>query len=88
MYKLTLTADDYSALEWIGHRYSHGDDLLSILNKCQYEWADGLACNKAYQIPEHLAWELQEKINADDLACIDPRSDLYRKLRAFADNII
>ena len=87
MYTLTLTHEDRTSLVWIGHRYSHGDDLLSILNKCDFDYGPGYK-EQTYKIPEHLAWELQEKINGDDLACIDPRSDLYRKLRAFADNIV
>lgn len=88
MYTLTLTHEDRTSLVWIGHRYSHGDDLLSILNKCDYDYVEGECDTKCYKIPEHLAWELQEKIESDNLACIDPRSDLYRKLRAFADKIV
>jgi hypothetical protein len=88
VYTLTLTHEDRTSLVWIGHRYSHGNDLLSILNKCDYDYAPDQCDVQVYKIPEHLAWELQEKINADDLACIDPRSDLYRKLRTFADSVI
>lgn len=87
VYKLTLTDEERTALVWIGYRYSHGADLLFLLNKCELPVQEGSGVQD-YEIPEHLAWEMQEKINQDDLACINPRSDLYRKLRSFADNIV
>lgn len=31
MYNLILSYDERKAIEWVGHRYAHGDDLWNLL---------------------------------------------------------
>ncbi len=60
MYTLTLTADERRAINWVGYRYSHGDDLHKLLNKCRQrpdvDWDE--RCDITFEIPEHIAWEI------------------------------
>lgn len=81
MYTLTLTRGEREALDWIGGRYRHGDELGTLL------WMDCTAnpldewdgdMDITFHIPEHVAWTISEIIDADSLACLGTR--LSRKL--------
>lgn len=84
MYQLTLTADERRAIDWVGNRYAHGNDLYSALCDCPCqtpEDADWDAdCDITYHVPEHVAWAIGEVIDADNLACFGDglREKLYR----------
>jgi hypothetical protein len=74
MYRLTLTRDDRSAMDWIGQRYSHGNALWSKLELSEgveisgSEWdQEGDRC---YVIPEGVAWDVAELMRQDDMTCI------------------
>ena len=88
-YTLTLTRDERRAIDWIDGRYRHGAELWALLCDCRWEpdeldWEDDGPI--AFQVPEHLAWELSDIIDADDLACFGP--ELCDKLRAFQGCIV
>lgn len=87
-YSLTLEYGDRMAIDWIGYRYSHGDDLRAILMKCEQdgetEWSDDAPIT--FRFPEHLAWTASEAIDGDNLACF--AESLVSKLRDFQDKII
>jgi hypothetical protein len=75
MYKLTLTAEHRQAIDWVGHRYSHGSELFRLLwaecqpegNEIDWESAEDIT----FELPEHIAWEVHELIERDDCACLD-----------------
>lgn len=60
MYTLTLTANERNAIDWVGGRYPHGDDLRKILWKSNSDEQWDSSGDVTYQIPEHLAWEIGE----------------------------
>lgn len=91
MYRLTLSREERKAIDWIGHRYFHGDNLYSLLISCRLipdfaAWDDDDLI--AFDIPEHIAWEIKFGIESEDsfLACFD--SSLKSKLIAFIDSIV
>lgn len=93
MYYLTLSKKDRDAIDWIGNRYSHGNDLFRALNNCQlhdevddagWNWDDEVSLT--FSIPESLAWEISDIIDSDDLACFS--SELRNKLYEFQANIV
>lgn len=40
MYSLTLTGEERDAFDWVGNRYSTGDDVADILKSCIPERED------------------------------------------------
>ena len=87
-YQLTLTHGERRAIDWIGHRYSHGDDLYELL--CDCEWGDDereidiLWDDKediTFRMPEHKAWEIADLLHNSLLDCFS--AELTRKLRDF-----
>jgi hypothetical protein len=91
-YKLTLTKSERDAIDWIGGRYAHGNDLRSILLGCETamsnlmgsEWDEDIEIE--FQIPEHRAWEIAEIIHVDSLACFSEK--LVNKLETFKKEIV
>lgn len=73
MYRLTLTKGERDAVDWVGGRYRHGTDLCRLLcGQCNREpaeadWDDDVEIT--FVIPEPAAWELNEIIEEDGLAC-------------------
>jgi hypothetical protein len=70
MYRLTLTADERRAIDWVGHRYSNGTDLYRLLfveSKVEPEDADWDAKGDlTFVVPEHVAWQIAENYRAED----------------------
>lgn len=93
MYKLTLTSADRKAIDWIGHRYFHGDNLFKLLCRCyplkddREKWGDDKA-DITFHVLEHVAWMIQDGLEKDGyrLACFSP--ELKAKLIRFCDEII
>lgn len=88
-YELTLTQVEREAIDWIGHRYTHGDELYQALCKAQWSPADadwGSATPITFQMPEHVAWQVREAIEGDDCTCLD--EPMAAKLWRFSDSII
>ena len=70
MYKLILTYDERKAIDFVGYRYPHGNDLFDIL------WSENVRLENAalindnwlykgdivFLIPEHIAWNIKELI--------------------------
>jgi len=60
MYQLTLTYSERQAIDFVGHRYSHGHELASLLAECTEElekWTE--KGDMTFNIPEHVAWGIQ-----------------------------
>jgi len=58
-YKLTLTHDERQAIDWVGNRYAHGDELGLLLREwTEAEWDD--EHDITFVLPEHVAWWIQD----------------------------
>lgn len=65
MYTLTLTKSERDAIDWVGYRYGHGDELRAILENAMRKINPDYDCDKweeridtTFQIPEYLAWDI------------------------------
>jgi hypothetical protein len=89
-YKLTLTETERDAFDWVGARYSNGDDMRRIF--CEYlpegmDWCQ--PGDITFDLPEHAAWQIKELSEKDDnlFPCFSP--DLVTKmLIQFLDKIV
>jgi hypothetical protein len=88
MYILTLTADERRAFDWVGDRYNSGKvaDLLLDCMPEDREWGDD--DDITLNIPEHVAWEIDELADAEDYswACFSP--SLAAKLNDLCQGIV
>jgi len=92
MYILTLSAADRAAIDWIGNRYAHGDDLFKLLwSECHHrpEYADwDYSGDISFEVPEHIAWAINE-IGEEGAYCWDCfADDLSTKLTEFCMNVV
>lgn len=82
MYHLFLTAKDVQTIDWIAGRYCWSEILYKRCSEGDNE------------IPEYIAWELNEAFEEDTkgghpyFPCLDHRSDLASKLFAFMEQIV
>jgi hypothetical protein len=89
MYTLTLTSADRKAIDWIGHRYRHGDELYSLLwSECEQspddqDWDSDQPIR--FDIPENVAWQIVEIIG-EGLDCFS--DDLRSRLWEFAAQVV
>jgi hypothetical protein len=85
---LTLTSDERRAFDWIGTRYNSGKvaDLLSDCLPEGREWSDD--GDITFEIPEHVAWEINELADAEGYswACFAP--SLTEKLNELCWGIV
>lgn len=87
-YELTLTKGERDAFDWVGGRYN-GGEVSRLLTGCMGpddEWSqDG---DITFDIPEHIAWKINELAEQEGYAwpCFAP--ELVRKLNAFCDSIV
>ena len=94
MYPLTLTKGERNAIDWIGCRYSHGDELCDALRAIKWShakgdehyWDDDGDMSFDFTGSEHIAWLIRDLIYRDNLACFAP--ELQEKLFNWADKVI
>jgi hypothetical protein len=85
---LTLTADERRAFDWVGDRYNSGK-VAALPMDCvpeNREWDDD--GDITFQIPEHVAWEIEELAEEEDYtwACFAPA--LSAKLNDFLRGMV
>lgn len=88
MYDLTLTADERQAFGWVGDRYNSGK-VADLLTDCLPEdWAWGDDGEITFEIPEHVAWQINDLAEEEDYswACFAP--DLTGKLNELCSGIV
>lgn len=89
MYELTLTKSERAAIDWIGNRYRHGDELYRLLWVESTQTPDDVDwdadCDVQFRIPENVAWTISEIIG-EGLDCFGP--ELVRKLQRLQDRIV
>ena len=101
MYKLTLTKSERDAIDWIGNRYSTGDDFYKLLSNCKqfiidpetgapdYDFDDwDCKWDITFEVPEHIAWSIRELFEDEDMLfpCFAP--EFVEKLVKFYDEIV
>jgi hypothetical protein len=88
MYTLTLTSDERQAFDWVGSRYNSGQvaDLLLNLIPDDREWGD--ETDIIFEIPEFIAWQINDLAEAEDYSwgCFAP--DLTEKLNELCWGIV
>ncbi len=90
-YKLTLTASERSAMDWVGGRYAHGNDLFKLLCGCQQtpedaDWDSDVDIE--FNVPEHVAWQIGEMGNECNYIWDCLSSDFAKKLTDFCMAIV
>ena len=96
MYKLMLTHSERQAIDWVGNRYGHGDDLFNILMGCEWKENDGddeevewdTDYDITFEIPENLAWEIREIAESGEYMWDCFSSKLSEKMTDFCLEII
>lgn len=89
MYRLTLTNGERAAIDWVGGRYRHGDELFGLLiSECEaipddVDWDAPETIT--FTIPEHVAWAIGDIVD-EGLDCF--ADELVAKLRRFRDGIV
>ena len=87
-YLLTLTRDERKAIDHVGHRYGHGNELYDALCECEWNCDWDSPDVLILDVPEFVAWTINE-IAEDcshnwDLFC----DKLAKKLDTFCDQIV
>jgi len=88
-YTLTLTAGERKAIDWMGNRYRHGDELYRLLwvestqTPDDADWDDPR--DMEFSIPEHIAWTVGEIV---DEGLANFSDELVEKFRALRDRIV
>lgn len=91
-YALTLTHEERKAIDWVGHRYAHGDELREILDACDTVSDDDCSWGGdeelTFVIPEHKAWDIQSIGEESNWRwdCFSP--GLVSKLNRFCAGVI
>jgi len=64
-YSLTLSLDERKAIDWIGNRYAHGQDLYEALmcsdtqmSPDDADWTSPV--DIIFTIPEYIAWQIND----------------------------
>ena len=97
-YTLTLTSEERKAFDWVGNRYSNGDDMSNLLTECDMsapdvdipsydvEWSG--AYTITFEIPEHVAWDIKDFAEGEDgfWPCFAP--ELADKMQTLVDSIV
>ncbi|MHC4300600.1 MAG: hypothetical protein ACYS7Y_25265 [Planctomycetota bacterium] len=92
-YTLTLTSAERKAIDWVGHRYAHGDDLSNVLLSCDWvcmeaedDW-DG-PHPLTFLISESDAWAIQQIADDEDHRWDCFARSLVGKMEAFLETIV
>lgn len=90
MYRLTLTRDERRAINWVGNRYTNGDELYTTLQDCETKPEDvdwDYDRDITFYIPEHTAWQISNAADQEDsrwpcfaIALADKMDDLCSQL--------
>jgi hypothetical protein len=63
MYRLVLTPDERAAIDFVGNRYAHGDELYSLLWGECFSYPETLCWDDCqdigFKIPEIVAWDIR-----------------------------
>jgi hypothetical protein len=89
-YELILSKSEREAIDWVGDRYATGDAFYKCLLKGRWMpdqmWGDEV--DLTFLIPEHIAWEIKELFEQEEMRFPCFASPFAAKLLNFADKII
>jgi len=89
-YTLTLTNEERRAIDWIGLRYPHGDELYSAL--CEAKWSCDTEWDTddsiTFNIPEHVAWRIADIAEEGEHRWDCFGSELVQKLERFLEGVV
>jgi hypothetical protein len=90
MYRLTLTATERQAFDWVGDRYYTGDAWYRLLwLECTLEDAEWDSDQDiTFAIPENIAWQLKELAEKEKYLWPCFSDELARKLQDFCNSIV
>lgn len=76
MYPLTLTHEERKVIDWIDYRYATGRPFWYLLIECDRSYVvdpivddtwDEFKGDITFQIPEHIAWQIKELFEQEEL---------------------
>lgn len=92
MYTLTLTLAERQAIDWVGNRYGHGDELYTLL------WHDCTASpddadwdspqDITFEVPEFVVWDIYNIGEECDFQWDCFSEDFCKKLNEFCEKIV
>lgn len=91
-YKLLLTHAERMAIDWVGHRYTNGNELYRLLwAPCEQAPADADWDDErdiTFHVPENVAWQVRDNAEQEDgyWPCFAP--SLASKMQRFVDAIV
>lgn len=95
MYTLTLTYAERKAIDWVGYRYEHGDNLRDLLEEAESKVNSDYDCDKweepidiTFHIPENLAWAINEIGEECEFRWDCFAEELAEKLNDFCNQIV
>ena len=90
MYRLTLTSDERLAIDWIGYRYDHGDNLflalMGALASPDVNW--DFAGDITFICSESVAWAIREIGEACNYLWDCFSKELAEKLNHFCMGVV
>lgn len=92
MYSLTLSKSERDAIDWVGGRYTNGENLYHLLwvhSDCSPSDADwDYDGHLTFDVPEHVAWQIRVNAESEDgfWPCFAP--ELAQKMQQFVDSIV
>lgn len=91
MYTLTLTKADRDAFDWVGGRYN-AHEIAGLLESTWDDedkgWNEDNQDDMTFNIPEHIAWEIDELAKEEDYTFPCFASDLRHKMEDFCNSIV
>lgn len=84
MYTLILTHEERKAIDWIGNRYATGYEFKERLQSPFWD----MIYDIIFHIPEHIAWEICDLFETEDMTfpCFAP--EFVEKLMKFHESVI
>jgi hypothetical protein len=90
MYSLTLSLSERQAIDFVGFRYAHGDDLYDVLSEADWEddeeW--GIGGDITFTMKEHQAWQINEIAEESEYLFDLFSNELCNKMMKFCEQIV
>lgn len=96
MHELTLTNGERQAIDWVGYRYTNGDDFRDLLFEADWikEGVEDPDCDwdcpndLTFLVPEHVAWTINDLFRQEDYTFPCFADSLSSKLMDWVGEIV